>query len=302
MVNIMCKDWVKAKNPFELNELVFRLKPKRDLDHAYFIWQKRKYLYFAFSFSLFLFFFSSQALPKALSKKIEITLGTFVYSPLMYEKPDVQKRQGIGIDIIKKAFHKSDKFKLKVIIFPVKRSMMFFKNGNTDLFLGSRLDLPKIENNIIALKLFTLKSVLFCLPAYCKIANNQGNTKRLGVIASIPDSPVNEQLRSSGNKVALLLSLSSSFKFLAKKRANYVAAIDFSGISTLQTMNEAERKDIEHTNFSLLEIPYDLVIKKNHPYAEEISDLIRSAIRSANLQSNSEQLVKKYINGENLFD
>lgn len=252
--------------------------------------------------SIFVFFFSSQALPKALSQKIEITLGTFVYSPLMYEKPDLQNRQGIGIDIIKKAFHKSDKFKLNVEIFPIKRSMILFQKGQTDLFLGSRLDLSKIKNKIIAFNLFTLKSVLFCLPVHCSSANNQGSAKKLGAIASIPRSPVNELLRNSGNKVILIQSLNSSFKFLAKKRANFVAAIDFSGIDTLQTMDEAERKDIEHTNFSLLEIPYDLLIKKNHPYAKEISDLIRNTIKSANLQINSEQLVKKYINGESWFD
>ena len=253
-------------------------------------------------FSIFVFFFSSQAISEPVSQKINITLGTFSYSPLMYERPDLQKRQGVGVDVIKRAFHKSNKFKLDVVIYPIKRSMMLFKKGETDLFLGSRLDLPEIKNEIIAMKLFTLKSVLFCFPEHCDIANQQGNPKKLGIIASIPGSPVNEQLRSSGNKVVLLHSLSSSFKFLANKRADFVAAINFSGIHTLQSMGEAEKKDIEHTSFSLLEIPYDLLINKNHPHSKEISDLIRSTIESANLQTNSEQLVEKYLSGEILFD
>ena len=253
------------------------------------------------SIILAIFCLSSLVVAQEKGLKKEIILGTFIYPPLMYEKTDMQGRQGIGLDIIKKAFLSSDKFTLKIEILPIKRSMEEIKKGRIDLFLGSRLDLPLLKNDITAIQLTSLKSVLFCLPKQCDIANKQELAKDLGTVASIPGSPVNAYLENLGNKIVPLQSLQKSFDFLLMKRANYVAAINFSGLYTLQKMEIAEANNIEQAKFTLLDIPYDVVIKKNHAHAEEISHLIRKSLQSLGPKIDSENLVEDYLNGKTLF-
>ncbi len=227
--------------------------------------------------------------------KEEIVLSTFQYPPLMYASTDEKGRQGIGLDIIKKAFLSSDRFTLKVKIFPVKRSMMEIERGRADLFLGSRLDLPDLKNNIIPIKLFSLKSVLFCLPKLCEIANKKDSARDLGTIASIPGSPINDYMLGLGNKVVSLQSLEKSFKFFLMKRAQYVAAIDFAGLSMIPKLEHVDAKKIEQAKFNLLEIPYDVIVRKDHPNAKDIIRLIRKEIGELDLKVSAKVLVKEYI-------
>jgi len=217
----------------------------------------------------------------------------------MFEKRDGQGRQGIGIDTVKKVFEDSG-YKLKIKIMPVKRSMHEFKKGNTDLFLGSRLDLPTIKDEITAMQITTLNSTLFCLARYCNIANDQQGAKALGKIASIPGSPVNDKLIALGNDVHVLLKLSKTFEFLLRGRSQYVASIDFPGYYIMRDLKEQERNKIEKVNFNLLEIPYDLVILKNHPQQKEITALFKKKLKLFQTRD-SQLLMENYLNNRGFF-
>ncbi len=229
----------------------------------------------------------------------EITLGTFAYPPLMFEKRDGQGRQGIGIDTVKKVFENTE-YKLKIKIMPVKRSMHEFEKGNTDLFLGSRLDLPTIKNKITAMQITTLNSTLFCLAKYCKLANSQKGAQNLGRVASIPGSPVNETLKALGNEVHVLLELHRTFEFLLRGRSHYVASIDFPGYYIMRDLNEQVKNKIEKVDFNLLEIPYDLVILKNHSQQKEITVLFKEKLKNF-LKKDSQLLMKDYFSNKGFF-
>lgn len=238
------------------------------------------------------------------SGKTVIVLGTFDYPPLMIKESQVRngkeniefnQRQGIGVDFLKQAFSKHNEYELKVKFYPSKRAMHEFSIGEVDIFLGSRMDLPDILNDIIPIKLLPLKSVLFCLPENCAIANNQKKDAKFGTISSIPGSPVNEILSKNGNQVYTQEKLDRTFKFLLAKRADYVAAIDFSGHYMLQTMNFPDLDKVEQVDFDLLEIPYDAVIRKDNKYAAIISKIIHDELQNTDFKLMPKEIVEQYL-------
>lgn len=212
------------------------------------------------------------------SKKTTITLGTFNYPPLMIQ--DVSKGneafgQGMGIEFVKRAFKDHPEFTLEIEFYPVKRSMKEFEKRNTDIFLGSRMDLPSITEEIIPVKIFPLKSVLFCYKEDCNSIENKRSFKNLGSIASIPGSPVNKVLREMGNKVIIIDTLDLTFEFWLSGRADYVAAIDFAGYYSLHKMDLLDSKNIKSVTVDILKIPYDAVVRKDNPLAEKILKALR---------------------------
>jgi hypothetical protein len=253
---------------------------------------------------LLLTIFTASAFARNIPDKIVIVLGTFDYPPLMIEGAqkenggdvaNIDNKQGIGIDFIKRAFESSNEYELEVKFFPPKRAMMEFTNGATDMFLGSRLDLPAISNEIVPIEILTLKSVLFCSPENCSAANKQKSANNLGSISSIPGSPVNEQLREQGNRVFALQNIGATFKFLLAERAGYVAAIDFAGHHLLRNINRNDLIKVEQVNFNLLEIPYDVVLRKDNKHAQKIATTLRDELKKNNFTLPTRNLVQRYF-------
>lgn len=260
-------------------------------------------------FALILLFNYPRAVALHLPKnKTVIVVGTFDYPPLMIKNSPLDseaesvgftQKQGIGIDFIKQAFNKHNEYELKIIFYPPKRAMYEFVKGEVDIFLGSRMDLPDIASEIISIKILPLKSVLFCLPENCAIANYQNKADDLGIISSIPGSPVNEILSQKGNQVVTQEKLERTFKFLLAKRADYVAAIDFSGHYTLQVMSYPGSDKIEQVNFDLLEIPYDTVIRKNNKHAVVIAKIIHDELQNTHFRFTPKEIVQQYLKSLN---
>ncbi len=253
---------------------------------------------------LLLTIFNTSTLAHDIPNKIVIVLGTFDYPPLMIEGnqkenggdvANIDNKQGIGIDFIKRAFENSNEYELEVKFYPSMRAMAEFTNGATDMFLGSRMDLAAISNEIIPIEILTLKSVLFCSPENCNTANKQKSADNLGSISSIPGSPVNERLREQGNQVFALGNIGTTFKFLLAERADYVAAIDFAGHHLLRNINRNGLTKIEQAKFNLLEIPYDIVIRKDNEHAQKIASILRAELQHNDFTLPTRDLVQRYF-------
>ena len=234
-------------------------------------------------------------------KKEEITLGTFNYPPLMLKDPDMNGRHGIGIEIIKQAFSKSEDYSLKVIFLPVKRAVRMAESGKVDLFLGSRLDLSISQENVIPIKIITLKSVLFCYPKQCDQLNKKQHIFNLGRVASIAGSPVNQVLQEAGNTVEIQQELEKTFQFLLTGRADYIAAINFSGHHTLRQINHPKANKIQQADFQLMQIPYDAIVLKNNSKAKKLARIINQQLSTMDHYQNAKSVVDSYFDCTGIF-
>ena len=220
--------------------------------------------------------------------KTTVVLGTFDYPPLMIQEnhnndleevnKDKDLSRGIGLDFVRRAFKNHPKYKLEIKYFPVKQAMAEFIEGRTDIFLGSRMDVPSIANDINAVRILPLYSVLFCFPENCERANNRGSANGLGTISSIRGSPVNKLLMDKGNIVEAVNTLDASFNLLLAGRVDYVAAIDFAGYNTVQRKKLLDSRKIVQADFDLMEISYDAVVRKDNEKAKIILEALRNEL------------------------
>lgn len=225
----------------------------------------------------------------------EIVLGTFNYPPLMFSQENKRGQRGIGIDLIVRAFEYNRNYKLKIEIYPPKRAMAEFKLGSTDIFLGSRLDVPSVSETSIALQILPLRSVLFCLPINCDRIEQSSSFDKLGAVATLIGSPVNHQLREAGNHVTTFQSLERSFHFMLAGRSDFVAAIDFSGLYVLSRIDSIDSAKIKMFSTPLLKIPYDAVILKSNPHIDVIASLLQAEISKTTNSRTSTERVNQYL-------
>lgn len=249
-----------------------------------------------------IYFHSILALAVPVEKTV-IILGTFNYPPLMIDDglttnersiSGMSSRHGIGVDFIKNAFKYNEAYQLKIQFFPPKRAMVQFIYRDTDIFLGSRMDVPEIKDEIIPINIISLKSVLFCMPWNCDSANLKESPTNLGHISSIHGSPVNDPLEKNGNQVVVLQSIESTFKHMLIGRSDYVAAIDFAGYHTLRANDFKDSEKVKQTKHVLLEIPYDAVVRKDNVHSQAIVDILKAELKRVNFQLESNKLVSKY--------
>ena len=201
----------------------------------------------------YIYFHSMYAVAAPLEKTV-IVLGTFNYPPLMIDDElsadersikSMSIKHGIGVDFIKNAFRNNEAYQLKIKFYPPKRAMAQFVYRDTDIFLGSRMDVPEIKDEIIPIKIISLKSVLFCMPSQCGSANQKDSPTNLGYISSITGSPVNDPLERKGNQIVALQDIENTFMHMLRGRSDYVAAIDFAGYHTLRASNFKDSEKVE---------------------------------------------------------
>ena len=237
-------------------------------------------------------------------EKTVIVLGTFNYPPLMIDdglsaderiSSGMSVRHGIGVDFVKNAFRNNDAYQLKIKFYPPKRAMAQFVYRDTDIFLGSRMDVPEIKDEIIPIKIISLKSVLFCMPSQCDFANQKDSPTNLGYISSITGSPVNDPLERKGNQVVALQDIEKTFIHMLRGRSDYVAAIDFAGYHTLRASEFIGSKNVEQTKHVLMEIPYDAVVYKDRKHSQAIINILKAELRRVNLMIEPDKLVANYF-------